>query len=124
MDWMNYLVPGVVAALAVVIVWLAIQLADKSHKEKQLSDRMAEVEKLLGAKLEESRDRSSAEAQKSREELAGNLRGMSDSVTRVMSDMARVQIGQMDALSQQMKDMVRAESDRLSEINRALDERM
>lgn len=124
MEWMNYVVPGMVIVLAIVIAWLVMQLVDKSHKEKQLSDRMAEVEKLLGAKLEESRDRSSAEAQKSREELAGNLRGMSDSVTRVMNDMARVQIGQMDALSQQMKDMVRAESDRMHEINRAMDERM
>lgn len=124
MDWMNYIVPAVIVAMVVVITWLAAQLAGKSRREKQLADRMADVEKLLGAKLDETRGRSDAEAQKSREELAGNLKGMSDSVTRVMNDMARSQLGQMDEFSRQLKDLARSEDERMGEMRRAMEERM
>lgn len=124
MDWMNYLVPGLIVVMVVVVTWLVMQLSDKSRREKQLAERMAEVEKLLGAKLNESRDLSDAQAQKSREELAGNLKGMSDSVTRVMTDMARTQIGQMDAFSQQLKDMARTEDERMAEMRRSVEERL
>lgn len=124
MNWMNYAVPGLIVAMVAVITWLAVQLTDKSRREKQLAERMAEVEKLLGAKLEESRDRSDSDAQKSREELAGNLKGMSDSVTRVMADMARTQMGQMDEFSRQLKDMARVEDERMAELRRGVEERL
>lgn len=124
MNWMNYAVPAVIIVSVVVVMWLVMQLMDKSRREKELAERMEAVEKLLGAKLEESRDQSNEQAQKSREELAGNLKGMSDSVTRVMSDMARTQIGQMDAFSQQLKDMARVEDERMANMQRSVEERL
>lgn len=124
MDWMSYIVPAIIVVMVAVIGWLIAQLTDKSHREKQLAERMAEVEKLLGSKLEETRSSSDAQAQRSREELAGNLKGMSDSVTRVMSDMARSQIGQMDAFSQQLRDMARVEDERMEAMRRSVEERL
>ncbi|MDO4356449.1 MAG: DNA recombination protein RmuC [Clostridia bacterium] len=123
-DLLNYAVPALVLAMVAVIGYLAAQLMGKAKREKELAQRMAEVEKLLGAKLEESRDHSDAQARKSREELSGNLKGMSDSVTRVMSDMARTQIGQMDTFAQQLREMARTDDERMNDMRRTVEERL
>ncbi len=123
-DLLNYAVPALVLTMVAVIGYLAAQLVGKARREKELAQRMAEVEKLLGAKLEESRDHSDAQARRSREELSGNLKGMSDSVTRVMSDMARTQIGQMDTFAQQLREMARTDDERMSEMRRTVEERL
>lgn len=123
-ELLNYAVPALALAMVAVIGYLIAQLMGKAKREKELAQRMAEVEKLLGAKLEETRDRSEVQAQKSREELSGNLKGMSDSVTRVMNDMARTQLGQMDTFSQQLREMARTDDERMNEMRRTVEERL
>lgn len=123
-ELLNYAVPALALAMVAVIGYLVAQLMGRAKREKELAERMAEVEKLLGAKLEETRDRSEAQAQKSREELSGNLKGMSESVTRVMNDMARTQIGQMDTFTQQLREMARTDDERMNEMRRTVEERL
>lgn len=81
---------GMIATLFVgLILVLVIVLAALGRRDKIMSERLDDVEEALMKQMGSNRDQSDVQSQRNREELTHNLRGMSDSVTRVMNEMAR-----------------------------------
>lgn len=115
--------PVVQGALAVAVVALIFYVALKL-RTGALEKRLAEMQSALVAQFQTVRAETGDAAQKSREELGANLRGMSDSVARVMGEMGRTQQTQLDAFAGQLRELSRDEEARMAELRRTVEARL
>ncbi len=115
--------PAMQIALAAVgaalVFWAGAHL-----RSGALERKLGEMKNDLARLFEGARGESGETARKSREELGANLRGMSDSVTRVMGEMSRTQQAQLDAFAGQIRELSRDEEVRMSELRRAVEARL
>lgn len=118
--------PALIGLAAVFIALIAALclLVAVLRRNNRISARLTDVEKALDSRMDMAFSESGAQAQRSREELTSNLRGMGDSVTRVMSDMARTQQIQLDAFAAQLRDMSGAEERRLADMRQSFEGRL
>ena len=115
----------VLVALSAVLVVAIIALIRRfSKRESLLSDRLNTVESSLNEQLKHSQEQSNEQAGRAREEMSNNLRGMGDSVTRVMGEMARTQQSQLDAFATQLRDMGRVDEARMGDMQKSVEDRM
>ena len=114
---------AVLFALAVVgamlLVWAAVRIRSGAL-EKQLQEMQSELSSQFQDVWSETGD----VAQRSREELGANLRGMSDSVARVMGEMGRTQQAQLDSFAGQLRELSRDEEARMAELRRTVETRL
>ncbi len=108
---------GVVGA--VILIWAAARLRGGA-----LEKRLGDMQSALSDQFQSVRSETGDAAQKSREEMGANLRGMSDSVARVMGEMGRTQQMQLDAFAAQLRELGRDEETRLSELRRGVEARL
>ena len=107
-----------------VIGAVLIFLAASRLRSRALEQKHAEKQKALSSQFQGVRSEAGDEAQRSREELGANLRGMSDSVARVMGEMGRTQQMQLDAFAGQLRELGRDEEARLNELRRSVETRL
>jgi len=115
--------PAVQVALAVAGVALIFFVALRL-RTGAMEKRLAEMQSALVAQFQTVRAETGDAAQKSREELGANLRGMSDSVARVMGEMGRTQQTQLDAFAGQLRELSRDEEARMAELRRTVEARL
>jgi DNA recombination protein RmuC len=108
------------ALLAVVVIFWAALFA----RERSLAGKLEGVQTALFQQFDSVRDSTGEAAQRSREELGANLRGMGDSVTRVMGEMGRAQQSQLDAFAGQLRELSRDEQVRMDDLRRTVDARL
>ena len=118
--------PFVLIAVAIVLVAVVLLVLMKRSEErdKALNERLGGVEQTLADQLKRSQALLGEEAGRDREALSSNLRGMGDSVARVMGEMARTQQAQLDAFAGQLRDMARVDEERMSDMRRTVEERL
>jgi len=107
-----------------VIGAVLIFLASSRLRSRALEKKLAEMQSALSSQFHGVRSQAGEEAQRSREELGANLRGMSDSVARVMGEMGRTQQMQLDAFAGQLRELGRDEEARLNELRRSVEARL
>ena len=107
-----------------VIGAVLIFLAASRLRSRALEEKLAQMQQALSNQFQGVRSEAGGEAQRSREELGANLRGMSDSVARVMGEMGRTQQMQLDAFAGQLRELGRDEEARLSELRRSVEARL
>ena len=125
--WMNILSSPFVliaVAIALVAVVLLILMKRTEERDKALNERLGGVEQTLADQLKRSQALLGEEAGRDREALSSNLRGMGDSVARVMGEMARTQQAQLDAFAGQLRDMARVDEERMSDMRKTVEERL
>ena len=116
---------GMIATLFVgLILVLVIVLAALGRRDKIMSERLDDVEEALMKQMGSNRDQSDVQSQRNREELTHNLRGMSDSVTRVMNEMARTQQAQLDSFSGQLRTMSRIDEERMDGMRQSVEHKL
>ena len=115
--------PAMQIAVSVIGVVL-IFLAASRLRSRALEQKLSEMQKALSSQFQGVRSEAGDEAQRSREELGANLRGMSDSVARVMGEMGRTQQMQLDAFAGQLRELNRDEEARLNELRRSVETRL
>ena len=96
-----------------VIGAVLIFLAASRLRSRALEEKLSQMREALSGQFQGVRSEAGGEAQRSREELGANLRGMSDSVARVMGEMGRTQQVQLDAFAGQLRELGRDEEVRL-----------
>lgn len=118
--------PAFLLAVALLLLVLALILLFRrtGQREQDISNRLESVEKAISNKLEENRAREDEQARRGREELSGNLRGMGDSVTRVMGEMARTQQAQLDAFAGKLSEMSRVDEARMDDMGKRVEARL
>ena len=109
-----------VGAICVVLIFLAAWRLRSHAFEAKLN----EMQRALSDQFQDVRGEAGGEAQRSREEMGANLRGMSDSVARVMGEMGRTQQVQLDAFAGQLRELGRDEEARLNELRRSMETRL
>ncbi|MEA4897090.1 DNA recombination protein RmuC [Bacillota bacterium Meth-B3] len=114
----------VVGAAALLAVCLLLLLKRAGKRESMLDERLGGVEHRLADQLRLSREQAGEMAKGDREEMSVNLRGMGDSVTRVMGEMSRTQQAQLDAFAAQLRDMGRVDEARMAHLQRGVEERL
>ncbi len=112
------------AASLGLAVCLVLFLMRAGKREKDLNERLDGVEGTLNSQLALSREQVGDLAKSDREEMSANLRGMGDSVARVMGEMARTQQAQMDAFALQLRDMGRVDEARMEGMRKTVEERL
>lgn len=116
---------GMLVSLFVgLVLVLVIMLAAMKRRDKAMGDRLDDVEEALISQMGSSRDQSDVQSRRNREELTHNLRGMSDSVTRVMNEMARTQQSQLDSFSSQLRSMRRIDEERMDGMRQAVEQKL
>lgn len=118
--------PFMLIAIAIILVAVVLLLLLKrlEERDKALSQRLGGVEQTLGEQLRQSQAQLGEAAGRDREALSSNLRGMGDSVARVMGEMARTQQAQLDAFAGQLRDMARVDEARMDDMRRTVEERL
>ncbi len=122
----NPLAPAIlaIAAFAVMLAALIALLRNAMARESALSEQLEDVQRTLNSHLEEARGESEEQARRNREELSGNLRGMGDSVTKIMGEMARTQQTQLDAFAVRLGEMSRADEQRMEGMRNTVEGRL
>jgi DNA recombination protein RmuC len=115
--------PAMQIAVGVIGVVL-IFLAASRLRSRALEQKISELHTALSNQFQGVRSETGDAAQRSREELGANLRGMSDSVARVMGEMGRTQQVQLDAFAGQLRELGRDEEARLAELRRTVETRL
>ncbi len=115
--------PAMQIAVGVIGVVL-IFLAASRMRNRALERKLSEVQNALSSQFQDVRSEAGTTAQRSREEMGANLRGMSDSVARVMGEMGRTQQVQLDAFAGQLRELGRDEEARLAELRRTMETRL
>lgn len=108
--------------LALIAIWLLLRRTN--IQEKALENRLNDVEQALTNQLQQSRDRYGEEAGRDREALSSNLKGVGDSVARVMGEMVRTQQTQMDAFALRLQEMARTDEERMGAMRSTVEERL
>lgn len=118
--------PFVLIAIAIVLVAVVLLIMMKrvDERDQALNDRLGGVEQTLADQLKRSQALLGEEAGRDREALTSNLKGMGDSVARVMGEMARTQQAQLDAFAGQLRDMARVDEERMADMRRTVEERL
>lgn len=123
-DWLSqpYALILCLAALALALfVPLYIRIA---RQRSAMNARLDDMEKLFGTSLNTIREANGAERAADREEMSGNLRGMSDSVVRIMGEMSRTQQQQLDSFGGQIRAMSRTDEERMDKMRTNIEEKL
>ncbi|MDR0928548.1 MAG: DNA recombination protein RmuC [Oscillospiraceae bacterium] len=104
---------GTVLLLLLIALPLYRRMAKQREEACQTSERLQHL-------LENNAAQRAAE----REELNGNLRGMSDSVVRLMGEMNRTQQQQLDSFGGQIRAMSRTDEERMDRMRTNIEEKL
>ncbi len=106
------LVLGIILALSVAIIFLAVRLGKKktdlkfSDLEPRLSalaDAQERTDRTLQEEMRKNREESSSAARQGREELAGAIKNLSFSLVTNMGEIAGLQKNQLDVFSERLQ---------------------
>ncbi len=89
-----------------------------------LEKRMQDMESLFSTSFRSIQETSAAERSADREEMGNNLRGMSDSVVRIMGEMSRTQQQQLDSFGGQIRAMSRTDEERMDKMRASIGEKL
>lgn len=120
----NPVLGAVLALVAAAVVMLLALLLRASRRDRALNQRLEAVERAFTERLTSASNQNDVQAQRSREELSSGMRGMSDSVTRVMNEMARTQQAQLDSFSGQLRSMSRIDEERMEGMRQSVEQRL
>lgn len=128
MEYINQLLQNPTAlmidALIVLIVVVILMVARSSKREAALMSQLNQVERSVSEQLRHIESATLQQTQQSREEVSQNLRGMGDSVTRVMGEMARTQQTQLDAFAGQLQGINVKDEQRMDGMQKTVDQRL
>ncbi len=113
--------------LCITLLLLAVIIplyARVSRQRRELNEKLEVVESLVGTSLLSLKETSSAERSADREEMGHNLRGMSDSVVRIMGEMSRTQQQQLDSFGGQIRAMSRTDEERMERMRTNIEEKL
>lgn len=124
LDWLAQPYASILC-LAVLILAVTLPLYLRfARQRKALGAQLSEMESLLNNSLETIRDTTAKERAADREEMGGNLRGMSDSVVRIMGEMSRTQQQQLDSFGGQIRAMSRTDEERMDRMRVNIEEKL
>lgn len=128
MEWIGQVFsgPGLIllvlsALMAAALVYMIVRSA---RQDRWFAESMDGVMRAVDEHLKDAMNDQRAQAGERSEELSSSLRGVGDSVTRVMADMARAQQRQMDEFSAQLRDAGRISEDRMAELRQSVEQRL
>ncbi len=112
------------AASLLLIVIVVVSIAIVRRQQKKLFRHMADTEEHLRDLIRVSGEQSQTERNAERESINANLRGMSESIVRVMGEMSRTQQQQLDSFGGQIRAMNRDDEDRMERMRSDIDSKM
>ncbi|MCL1963535.1 MAG: DNA recombination protein RmuC, partial [Firmicutes bacterium] len=113
MDWIAqpYALPLCFAALFLL---LTLPLYVRAARQRgELNAKLLEMQSALAGNIGAIRETTAAERSADREEMGINLRGMSDSLVRIMGEMGRNQQQQLDSFGGQIRAMSHTDEERM-----------
>ena len=113
--------PVVAALLAILFLPLYRILKNRLN---MMETGMQTIETTIYDNLISLRETTTVERVTDREEMGSNLRGMSESVVRVISEMSKIQQQQLDSFGGQIRAMNRSDEDRMDRMRRGVEEKL
>ncbi len=111
-------------AIGILILLIIALVSGSSRQTNALGRKIDELEGRMQGQLTRVNDQAGDQAQKNREEMSQNVRGMGDSVTRIMGEMARTQQSQLDAFAGQLRELKTADEQRMESMRQTVDLRL
>ncbi|MCL1796653.1 MAG: DNA recombination protein RmuC, partial [Clostridia bacterium] len=111
-------------ALLALVVCVAPLYILVRRQRKSIGASVAALEVLISESLRDIRETTSVERQQDREEMGNNLRGMSDSIVRIMGEMSRTLQQQLDSFGGQIRAMSRTEEERMDRMRQNIEEKL
>lgn len=116
---------AVVLGVLLLLVAIVVPLCVRDARQRRAMERKLEsLGEFLSQSLEALGKATAAERAADREEMGRNLRGMSDSMVRVMGEMSRVQQQQLDLFGGQIRAMTRADEERMERMRGGIEEKL
>lgn len=116
---------AVVLGVLLLLVAIVVPLCVRGARQRRAMERKLEsLGEFLSQSLEALGKATAAERAADREEMGRNLRGMSDSMVRVMGEMSRVQQQQLDLFGGQIRAMTRADEERMERMRGGIEEKL
>ncbi len=111
--------------LALLMLAFMIPLYARSARQRREMDgQLRGLEEALGKSLNGIRETTAKERTTDREEMGQNMRGMSDSVVRIMGEMSRTQQQQLDSFGGQIRAMSRTDEERMERMRVNIEEKL
>lgn len=115
----------VLPVVAVLLVVLFLPLYRILKQRLHLMETgLQTIENTVFESMSSLRETTSNERITDREEMGNNLRGMSDSVVRIISEMSRTQQQQLDSFGGQIRAMGRSDEDRMDRMRQGVAEKL
>lgn len=111
-------------SLVLMIIVLISLLIIRTRRDVLLKAEMQRLTQTVRDENERLRLESNSQAQRSREEFTTGVRGMSDSLVRVMGEISRTQQGQMDSFGTQLRTNSREEESRMIRMQEVVETRL
>ncbi len=89
-----------------------------------MEKKMQEMESIFTNNFKSLLENNAAERAADREEMGNNLRGMSDSVVRIMGEISRTQQQQLDSFGGQIRAMNRTDEERMDKMRTGIGEKL
>jgi DNA recombination protein RmuC len=131
--WPSAIIPAagiVLTVLAVICVILVVRRKSSQHLAavkasfSGLNDRLDHVESLLRDELARSRQESAFSERQARAETRTGQVQLTDSILRRMTEIARLQKGQLDSFSKQLADLTALNETKLESLRQSLENRL
>jgi len=126
-DLLNWLAEPYALLLCVFAVLLAVVIPLYMRVSRQrvaLEAKLADMQATLTNNLTTIREATGVERVADREEMSSNMRGMSDSVVRIMGEMSRTQQQQLDSFGGQIRAMNHTDEERMDRMRQNIEEKL
>jgi len=112
------LLPMLLLIVLLVVLWNA------GRRDALLRAQIVTLERTLEKTLAIGRDEEEQRAQRNREEIGSSVRGLGDTVLRMMGEMSRANQGRMDTFSSQLHGMSGSEQQHMETMRQAVEQRL
>lgn len=111
---------GLIALIAVILSLIA----SSGKRENAVEQKLQTLEQVVNDKFKAASDDADKQALKNREEFSANLRGMGDSVTRIMGEMSRTQQTQLDTFAGHIQGINSQSETRMQTMQQTIENRL
>lgn len=120
---MDMVIIGLLVAIALLQVFILLK-AGKNSELKLLEKGIERTERALVEQAARSREEAAASARHNREELAGAMRGFSDSVSTRMTQIAQLNKNQLEVFANQLSKLTQTNEVKLDQMRSTVEERL
>jgi len=118
----NAIIIGV--CLVVVILVALIFSSSMKRQRRRLQEELDAMEARMAEQVSESHEKAKMRQNLEREEMNSSLRGMNDSIVRMMGEMSRTQQQQLDSFGGQIRAMSRTDEERMERMRSNIEEKL